>query len=102
MFCVSPALAAACVAQLMLATGSLGWLALRAPEEGVMLAVPFSDSARHGLAAHLTAQGGRLLAPGRFEGSYLVAGRRDALARTGLLLVTGSAPSCGDAPEAAR
>ncbi|MBK2451639.1 hypothetical protein [Escherichia coli] len=68
-------------AQLLLATGGVGWLTLRPPAEGAMLMIPLSQDARTALPQSVIDRGGQLLRMGAFPGSFVVHGRRDAKGR---------------------
>lgn len=81
--------------QLALALGGLVWLTLRPPAEGAMLMIPLTGAARAGLVQGVVDRGGQLLQMGRIPGSFIVHGRRDALAQPGLLLIAADDAGCG-------
>ncbi len=82
-------------AQLVLATGGIGWLMLRPPEEGAMLMIPLTDDARTGLPQRVIDRGGQLLRMGMFPGSLVVHGRSNALAQPGMVLIAADTALCG-------
>ena len=89
-------------AQLLLATGGVGWLTLRPPVEGAMLMIPLSHEARAALPQSVIDRGGQLLRMGAFPGSFVVHGRRDALARPDMVLIAADGALCGPVKKEAR
>lgn len=89
-------------AQLLLATGGVGWLTLRPPAEGAMLMIPLSQDARTALPQSVIDRGGQLLRMGAFPGSFVVHGRRDALARPDMMLIAADEALCGRLKKDAR
>lgn len=88
--------------QLALVLGSVGWLTLRPPVEGAMLMIPLSDTARSRLPQSVIDRGGQLLTMGAIPGSFVVHGRRDALAQPAMLLIAADAAACGQVSETVR
>ena len=89
-------------AQLLLATGGVGWLTLRPPVEGAMLMIPLSREARTALPQSVIDRGGQLLRMGAFPGSFVVHGRRDTLARPDMVLIAADEALCGPLKKDAR
>ncbi|VXC67423.1 hypothetical protein [Sphingomonas sp. AX6] len=85
--------------QLALVLGGVGWLTLRPPVEGAMLMIPLSDAARTRLPQRVIDRGGQLLKMGVLPGSFVVHGRRDALAQPDMLLIAADRAACGEIPE---
>lgn len=89
-------------AQLLLATVGVGWVMLRPPVEGAMLMIPLTREARAALPQSVIDRGGQLLRMGAFPGSFVVHGRRDALARPDMMLIAADTASCGPLEKDAR
>lgn len=88
--------------QLALILGGGGWLTLRPPVEGAMLMIPVSDAARARLPHSVIDRGGQLLRMGAIPGSFVVHGRRDALAQPAMLLIAADVAACGKVSETIR
>lgn len=88
--------------QLALVLGGVGWLTLRPPVEGAMLMIPLSDTARAALPQRVIDRGGQLLKMGVLPGSFVVHGRRDALAQSDMLLIAADDAGCGQVSEKRR
>ena len=88
--------------QLALILSGVGWLTLRPPIEGAMLMIPLSDAARAALPQRVIDRGGQLLTMGILPGSFVVHGRRDALAQPDMLLIAADRAGCGAIAEGER
>jgi hypothetical protein len=88
-------------AQCVVVLGGLTGLYAFPPDHGRMLLLPLTGNAQSGLASAAIAHGAQLIGKGPWPGSFLVEGRRDALALTmlsqGVIVVSAQMGGCGEA-----
>jgi hypothetical protein len=88
-------------AQCVVVLGGLTGLYAFPPDHGRMLLLPLTGNVQSGLASAAIAHGAQLVGKGPWPGSFLVEGRRDALALTllskGVIVVSAQIGGCGEA-----